>query len=491
MSSSACKYEIGIVGAGFSGITMAIELIKTNYTSLVIFEKSGELGGVWRDNIYPGCSCDIKSTLYSISSEPNPNWTATYPKQEELLDYLVSTAAKHNLGQYIKYDTEIQNMAFNEQNGRWLVNSKTEYYSIKTMIMATGPQRLPKIPEFPGRKSFKGESFHSARWDQNCDLEGSKVAVIGTGASGIQIVPNIRDKVSRLYVFQRSPAWVLPRWERKISNTEKWLYKKFPFLQLFQRKLNFWFLEFIGTSFLWNKWLHRLLTKIALFKIKKEVDDPKVQEKLTPDYPLGCKRILVSDKYYRSFNKPHVDLVSENIEHISGEAIHTCSSWYEVDTIIYATGFTVADVEHYIEITGLNNRKLNTYWREKGAEAYYGINVAYYPNLCFLLGPNSGLSHSSALHAMESQVSYIMKYISSLKEQGENAYFDIQKSTQDAYNQRIQNKLKSTIWNSGCSSWFINKDGKNTVIFPGTLTKYRKLLHNFNSDKYMIGNNGR
>jgi cation diffusion facilitator CzcD-associated flavoprotein CzcO len=481
-------YEIGVVGAGFGGIIAGISLLRSNRKSFVVFEKSKQIGGVWRDNIYPGCACDIRSNLYSIKSEPNPNWSASYPNQNEILQYLTDVVRKHKLETFIQYDTEITEMRFIEKERYWLVtDTKNRCLKIKMLILATGPFRLPHIPDIPGRKLFRGQQFHSSCWDNRTDLSGLSVAVIGTGASSAQIIPNIAEKVARLFVFQRSPAWVLPRWDHKNSAFIKKVYKRFPFIQQFHREINYWFLEFIGLSFLGRKKIYKWLSRIALNKLNTQVLNPEIRAELTPQYSFGCKRVIVSDNFYPIFNRSNVTLVADSITEITESKICTIGKKeFLVDIIIYANGFKVADIEQYIQVIGRNNRLLNAEWDINGAEAYLGINVSGYPNLCFLLGPNSGLSHSSALHIIESQMTYILKYLSVIEEEAEQGFLDVKSRAQKLYNLKLQEKLKSTIWSSGCNSWFINKNRKNVVIYPDLTFRYRKQTKKLNLFDYSI-----
>jgi len=483
-------YQVGIVGSGFSGIIAGINLLNSSRNSFVIFEKAKEIGGVWRDNIYPGCACDIRSNLYSIKSEPNPNWSASYPSQHEVLQYLNNITGKYNLYDHIQFETWIVEMKFIESEGYWVItDNKNRCFKIKLMILATGPFRLPYIPKIPGIESFKGACFHSASWDITSDLSELNVAIIGTGASAAQIIPHIAQSVAKLFVFQRSATWVLPRWGSKNSNFIKRVYKTLPFIQKLYREVNYWFLEFIGSSFHGNNILHKILTRVALKKLYRSVNNPVTRAKLMPQYPFGCKRVILSDDFYPTFNKPNVKLITDTISKITKNKIFTDKGEnIQVDAIIYATGFTVADIEEYIHIVGRNKRVLVDEWRKNGAEAYLGINVSGYPNLCFLLGPNSGLSHSSALHIIESQATYILQYLATLEKNGDKGFLDVEPESQKEYNLKILGKLKNKIWSSGCNSWFINKDQKNIVIYPGLTFQYRKIVKKFNLDNYLILN---
>jgi len=476
--------EIAIVGSGFSGINMAINLLKSKMNAFVIFEKSASVGGVWRDNIYPGCSCDIRASLYSLKSEPNPEWSSGFPSQNEIYNYLQSIVKKYDLHQKIRYNTTIQSAEFIEHEGTWQIESNAGSYRANVLILATGPQRLPALPAFVGMETFAKKSFHSARWDSSLELTGLKVAVVGTGASSIQIVSSIQNKVSTLYLFQRNPAWILPRLQRKTGRIERKLYTYFPSLLKAKREVLFWLYEGIGTLVINDRFLHKILTTISKVSLKAAIKNKDMRKKLIPNYRLGCKRILISDDFFQAVNKPNVHLVTAPISEISTSSIHTATDAYPVDAIVYATGFTVADIEGYIDIRGLNGISLNDNWAAHGAEAFLGTHISGFPNLCYLLGPNSGLSHSSALHAMESQVHYTMQYLRYLKTQSKGTYLNVKSEVQQNYNLKLQAKMKNTIWLSGCTSWFLNKENKNTVIFPGSLVSFRKATRNFDINNY-------
>lgn len=481
-------YQVGIVGSGFGGLIAALELNKSGRNSFIIFERAAELGGVWRDNIYPGCACDVKSNLYSIATERNPDWSFAFSTQPEILQYLKDVAQKYGLEKHIRYNTKIVRMRFVEEHGCWEVLDQDRNRVVVTMmIMATGPQDRPYLPAIKGQETFKGAKFHSAAWDPCSDFTGKRVAIIGTGASSVQIVPQIAPIVARLLVFQRTAAWLIPRRDRKIYAFERWLYRYLPFVQYLSRGYIYWLMEVVGISFTGNPHMNRLLTKIALWKLRQEVDDSQTREKLTPDYKIGCKRILISDDFYPTFNRPNVELITEHISEITQDGIRTQDGqYYGVDAIVFATGFVVADIENYIEITGMQGRVLTDEWDRSGAEAYRGINVSGYPNLGFILGPNSGLSHSSALHVMESQMNYIMQYLEQLEKHGNKTYLDVKPEVQKIYNAILQSKFENTTWASGCKSWYINKNGKNTAIYPGLTKQYRKETRALDLNDYIV-----
>jgi cation diffusion facilitator CzcD-associated flavoprotein CzcO len=480
-------YEIGIVGAGFGGIIAAVELKRAGRDSFVVFERASELGGVWRENVYPGCTCDVRSNLYSLARSPNPNWTTSYAGQPEILQYLKDVVTREGLQSHFRYGVNISELRYLEDEGCWQVFTEARpRWRVRTVILATGPHSRRSMPSIPGIDSFKGTSFHSAAWDYSIDLKGKRVAVVGTGASAIQIVPNIASSVSELFVFQRSPGWVIPRGERRVPGFERWLYQRIPTLQLLSRGAVYWLTEIAGLAFMGNSTLNRVLTRVALRKLTREVRDPETRRKLTPSYKIGCKRVLVSDDFYPAFNRSNVHLVTDRIREVVPTGLITESgASYEVDHIVYATGFIVADTDDYIRVVGREGRVLTDDWVRNGAEAYLGINVSGYPNLAMLLGPNSGLGHSSALHVMESQMNYIIQYLQTLDE-FPGASLDVKPEVQTIYYADIQRRLKKTVWAAGCRSWYIDRYGRNTTVYPGVTSQYRRRTRRLRANDYLI-----
>lgn len=479
-------FQVGIIGAGFAGIIAALRLQQSNRRSFVIFEKAAEIGGTWRDNIYPGCACDVPSNLYSISFEPNPNWQRMYSSQTEILTYLKGVVRKNNIENHIRYDSEIVRYEFVEQYGLWkLTDRRGRAIVVQMVIIAMGPFNRPQMPDVKGIDAFLGKTLHSARWDNQYDLKGKRVAVVGTGASAVQIVPAIAPEVAQLTVFQRTAAWIGTRMDAEVPLARRLRYQKFPFLQRLRRGLLYWFLEFRGLMFLGNERIHRYFHKLSLEKLEREVRDPETRRKLTPDYRLGCKRILSSDDYLPTFNRENVELETDAIQEITPDGILTKNGTRRrFDAIIFATGFEVADITTDMRICGRNGKELFAEWRENGLEAYRGTTVSGYPNLAFILGPNTGLGHSSMIHMMESQVNYILKYLDLLEKNGKNAFLDLKPSIQKHYNQTIQDQFQTTVWASGCASWYVNGAGRNTTLYPRLTARFRRETKQIDDSEY-------
>ncbi|MGI8637991.1 MAG: flavin-containing monooxygenase, partial [Segetibacter sp.] len=452
------QYEIGIIGAGFAGLIAALKLKEAGKSSFVVFERASEIGGTWRDNIYPGCACDVAVHLYSFAAVPNPEWNNLYAGQSEILDYIKKVTCKKELQKHIRLNADVVEANFDVELGGWrIIDRHRNETTVSVLLLAMGPLNRPSIPQFEGTDNFKGVHFHTSKWNKNIDLVDKRVAVIGTGASAIQVIPTIAPLVKQLTVLQRTPAWVADRSDKKISETSKGLYKRFPVLQRMRREMFYWMSEFLGLGFLGNRPLNKLMEWTALRKLKKEVKNPALRRKLKPGYTIGCKRILKSDDYYPTFNRSNVTLVTEAIDKFTPTGISTKDGKENLlDVVIFATGFVAADFDLYMKVTGTNNRNLIEEWKSTGAQAYLGATLSGYPNLALLLGPNTGLGHNSILHMIESQMNYIIRYIQHIERLEGNGYVDLKPEVQNVYNERIQRQLARTVWSSGCKSWYMN-----------------------------------
>jgi len=484
-SKASVDFEVGVIGAGFGGLTAAVELRRAEQSSFVVFERADRIGGVWRDNAYPGCDCDVRSQLYSLEARPKPDWSANYAGRREILDYLDDVVRRDDLGPHLRLRADIVELKFLEEQGCWRILDRTGLETrVRIVIVASGPFSRPRLPDIPGLAEFRGGTFHSSAWDPLADLAGKRVAVIGAGASAIQVVPNIAPIVGRLSVFQRSPAWVLPRGARKITGLEQWLFRRVPAFQRLTREAIYWIMEGSGLAILGSRSVSWLLTAAARHGINS-VRNPKTRRDLTPDYKIGCKRILVSDEYYKAFNRPNVELVTAPIAAIGPHSIRTVDRMETpVDAIIFATGFVVADPDGLVRIVGRRSRVLADQWAVEGMQGYLGLHASGYPNLAFLLGPNSGPPNGSALHVVDSQMRYITQYIAAVTSTPGGAALDVKPEVQHAYNVDLQRRLASTVWNSGCSSWYFDRHGRNAAMFPGLTSQYRRLTSHLRLDDY-------
>lgn len=480
------SYTVAIIGTGFGGLCMAIQLKKAGINSFIIFEKNEHLGGTWHDNTYPGAACDVPSHLYSFSFEAKSDWTRKYSDQKEILEYLEYCAEKYKILPHIRFNTEIENATFDEGLGLWRFSStKGENFTSKIFVSACGQLNRPAYPKIPGIEDFQGVQFHSARWNHKYDLEAKRVAVIGTGASAIQFVPQVAKKAKELIVFQRTPAWVVSKPDRAYLAIEKSLFKHIPLIQKLHRGQIYWWNEIRFLSFQQNTLANKLFLWAAQRHLNQNIKDPELKANLTPDYPLGCKRILLSNDYLESLTQNNVKVVTDNILQVENDGITSSKNkFYPVDAIIYGTGFQSTDFLAPMKIYGRKGLDLNQAWKE-GAEAYLGITITGFPNLFLLYGPNTNLGHNSIIYMIESQVRYIMSSIKALREKNLR-FLDVKSEPHRNYNNEVQRRLKTSVWAAGCTNWYTNAAGKNTNNWPSFTFEYYWRTYKINLNDYEL-----
>jgi cation diffusion facilitator CzcD-associated flavoprotein CzcO len=462
------SFSVLIIGAGFGGIGMAIRLRRAGVRDVVVLEKAAELGGTWRDNVYPGAACDIPSHLYSFSFERRRDWSRRYPPQEEILDYLRDCAAKYGIEP--RFGKEVEEASFDEDRGLWRVRTTAgEEFTARALVAACGQLNRPAYPQIPN--TFGGAAFHSARWNHDYDLRGKRVAVIGTGASAVQFVPHVVEKAERVHVFQRTPPYVIDKADRPYAGWEQRLLRWVPALRTLSRVRTYARLEARGLAFISAPRLMRGPERVFLRRLAEEVPDDALRTALTPEYVMGCKRILLSDDYYAAFRRQGVELVTEPIERISETGVVTADGRERtVDAVIYGTGFRTHGFVAPMSVRGLGGRELNDTWRE-GAEAYLGIAVSGFPNLFLLYGPNTNLGHNSIIYMLESQFNYVVGCVRALTRA---KYIDVRPDVQNAFNREIQSRFRGTVWVRGCTSWYKTADGKIVNNWPGYTFAYRR-----------------
>jgi cation diffusion facilitator CzcD-associated flavoprotein CzcO len=478
--------RIGIVGAGFAGLGMAIKLKERGITDFVIWERDPDIGGTWWANTYPGCQCDIPSHLYSFSFALNPEWRRTYATQPEIEGYLRRVVADYGLRAHVETSCAVTSAAWDEATHRWNVSTERGAYTADVLIAAPGPLSEPRVPDLPGLETFAGTTFHTANWDHDQDLTGRRVAVIGTGASAIQAVPEIQPVVESLTVFQRTPPWVVPHRDRPITDAERAIYRRLPALQRAVRAGVYAGRELLVPGLVHRPQLMHVLEKVARKHLEKHVADRALRAKLTPDYTLGCKRILPSNKWYPAITQPNVELVTDGIDHVRPDGIvDRNGELHQVDTIVFATGFHVTDIRIADRITGAAGTTLADEW-DGSPQAYRGTAVAGFPNLFFLVGPNTGLGHNSIVFMIEAQVAYVMDALQTMA--GANASrLEVKADAQAAYNAHIQRKLSTTVWNTGgCSSWYLDRNGRNATIWPDFTFRFWGQMRRFDPHAYAL-----
>lgn len=465
--------RVAIIGAGFGGLCMAIRLERAGIHTYTVFERAADLGGTWRDNSYPGAGCDIPSHLYSYSFEKYASWTRRYPEQPEILDYLHHCADKYDVRRKIRLRTEVRRAVFD--GGAWHVTTsstegeRTETFDV--VVMAVGQLNRPHMPDISGMEEFEGVSFHSARWNHDHDLTGRRVAVIGTGSSAAQLVPRVAERAEHLYLFQRTPNWVIPKPDAAFGPLTRMAFRFVPGLQRAYREWIYRYAE--GTLYpaLAQGWSEGLLRQRALRHLRDQVPDPGLRARLTPDYPPGCKRVVIDSSFYPALTRPNVSLVTDRIARVTPKGIDTAEGAYEVDTIVYATGFRSTEFLVPMEVVGREGRSLSERWKD-GAEAYLGISVPGFPNLFMLYGPNTNLGHNSIIFMIECQVAHIMACLPHL---GASGPIEVRPEAMAAWRRQLDAAMSRMVWGAGCRSWYKTADGRITNNWPGPTTLYRRL----------------
>lgn len=489
MSTSGTEIQdvdIAIIGSGFSGLGMAIRLKQEGRHDFVVLERDAEVGGTWWVNTYPGCACDIPSHLYSFSFAPNPEWTQTYSTQPEIGAYLRRCADDYGIRPHLRLNTSVTEAAWDEDEQRWQLDTSTGTVRARTVIAGVGPLAEPKIPDLPGLDTFEGAAFHSARWDHDHDVRGEKVASIGTGASAIQLVPEIQPEVEQVHVFQRTAPWIFPHRNRPTTAVERRLYKRFPALQKLVRAGVYAQREGAVLGFVKNPKILKAVEKLAAGHRRKGIgDDPELLEKVTPDYAMGCKRILPSNKWYPALTKPNVDLVTSPITEVRPRSIVTEDGVeHECDTIIFSTGFHVADMPVSDYVKGRDGRSLKDTW-DGSAQAYLGTAVSNFPNFFLLLGPNTGLGHNSMVYMIESQIAHVLGALKAMEQRGA-ATIEVREDAQKRFNDEVQRRMKGTVWESGCMSWYLDEHGRNVTLWPDWTWRFRQRVRRFDPAAYEL-----
>ena len=487
-SSTVQTVDVAIVGAGFGGLCAAIKLREAGNDNFVILEKGQDVGGTWNFNNYPGAACDVQSHMYSFSFEGNPDWSKRFAPRDEIKAYIDGVTEKRGLRPFIRFGQEVHDARFDEATARWTLRTKAgDTIIARYFLLASGPLHVVSKPAIKGLEKFKGKVMHSAEWDHGYDLSGKTVVSIGTGASAIQYCPEIAPRVKQLHVFQRTPAWVVPRDDRAYLGIEKKAFALFPALRKLHRARFYWSNEarLLGA---FNPKAAKVLEAVSKLLMRVQVKDAALREKLTPDYTIGCKRVLISNKWFPMFNRQNVELVTDAIQEVTETGIITRDGVERpADCIILGTGFVV-DPRLYMKsfpVIGLGGRDLRQDWKN-ASEAYLGTTVAGYPNMFQLVGPNTGLGHSSIIFMIEAQVHYIMNCLA-LAAKKHADYLDVKADVQAEFNAQVQRDLKDTVWTSGCSSWYQQADGKNTALWPYTTVKFWLDTRKVDPSDYVFG----
>ncbi|MGO9943656.1 MAG: flavin-containing monooxygenase [Rhodoblastus sp.] len=478
-----------IIGTGFGGIGMAIKLRQAGITDFVMLEKSDRIGGTWRDNTYPGAACDVPSPLYSFSFEQDFDWPRFYSGQSDIHRYQQHCVDKYGLTPHVRFHSEVRRADFDGQRGLWRIEtSQGEVVLARALITATGQLNRPAYPKIQGLEKFRGKIFHSSRWDHGHDLSGRRVGVIGTGASAIQFLAPVAEQAGQVTLFQRTAPYVLPKPDRKITAFEHWLHRKAPPLRKLVRGTVYSIFETLGVGLLKFRPVLAPLKSAWSAHLRLTIKDPALRAKLTPDYPIGCKRILFDNTYYRALARPNVEVETGRIKEVGEDGVVTEDGVkHEIDTLILGTGFAASGFLAPMEIHGRDGRELSAAWRD-GAEAYLGVTVSGFPNLFMLYGPNTNLGHNSIVYMLESQIQYVKEAIVGLRA-APGTSFDVKADVQNGFNASLQRALRNTVWAEGCKSWYFDK-GKNVNNWGGFTFTYRRLTRRFDLASYQTLGSG-
>jgi cation diffusion facilitator CzcD-associated flavoprotein CzcO len=479
--------DIAIVGAGFGGLGMAINLEKAGRGDFVVLERDEDVGGTWFANSYPGCQCDVPSNLYSFSFAPKHDWTHTYPEQPQILDYLRECVTRFGIGDRIRLGTELTEATWDAEQRRWHLTTTNGDLTARVLIPAPGVLSEPALPPIPGLAEFEGTLFHSARWNHDHDLTGERVALLGTGATAIQIGPRIQPTVKQLTVFQRTPPWILPHPDREVSERRKRLYRTLPIVQKLSRAAIYGMRETMVLGFVVNPRFLKLQETVAKAQLRHQVKDPELRRKLTPNYAIGCKRVLLSSDWYPMITAPNAEVVTDRIERVDGKAIVTADGVSrEFDTVIFATGFTPTDPPIAHVLRGADGRTMSEHW-QGSPQAYLGTTVSGFPNLFMLWGPNLNLGHSSIVYMLESQIGYVMQALGAMDSANGRAILEVKPEVQDEWNDYLQGRLAGTVWDTGgCKSWYLDANGRDSVMWPDFTFNFRRRVSDFDASDYRL-----
>jgi cation diffusion facilitator CzcD-associated flavoprotein CzcO len=478
-------YRVVIIGAGFGGIGMAIALKQAGVDDFVVLDQADDLGGTWRDNSYPGLTCDVPSQLYSFSFEPW-RWSRRFPARDEILAYLHALVAERGLRSHLRFGRGVAAVEFDERRAVWdLTLDDGGALQATAVVCAVGQLGRPALPDIVGRDTFTGPSWHSGRWNHDVDLTGRRVAVVGTGASAIQFVPEIAKTAGHVDVYQRSAPYVLPKADRPYRDAEHALFDRLPVVRKADRLRVFLYGELLTSGFVLSPKLLAGPMQLWRRQLRSQVADPELRAKCVPDYVMGCKRVVFSDEWYPALTRPNVDLVTDRIDRIVPDGVVTAEGRTRTaDVIIYGTGFKAVELLAPMQVTGLDGCRLQDAWQD-GAQAYLGITVSGFPNFSMLYGPNTNLGGNSIIYMLEGQIGYVLGAIQAL-ETDRLAWLDVRPEVQDTFNAWVQTASRTSVWESGCHSWYTTAAGRNTNNWPDHTFLYRYRVRRFDLSAYRV-----
>ncbi len=479
------SYRVVVVGAGFAGIGMAVALKQAGIEDFLVVDKGDDIGGTWRDNTYPGAACDVPSSLYSFSSRPS-RWSRRFPPQREILAYLRLLSAERGLGPHLRFGSGVAAAEFDERHAVWTVTlDNGDRLRATAVVFAVGQLNRPALPDIVGRDEFSGPSWHSARWDHGVDLTGRQVAVVGTGASAIQFVPEVARTAAQVHVYQRSAPYVLPKADRPYRHAEQVLRDRLPAARKADRLRIFLYGELLTSGFVLSPKLLAAPMLLWRRQLRAQITDPQMREKCVPGYVMGCKRVLFSNDWYPTLARPNVELVTDPIARITAQGVVASNGAIrQADVIIYGTGFQAVDFLAPVSVSGLGGRRLREIWHD-GAEAYLGITVSGFPNFFMLYGPNTNLGGNSIIYMLEGQIAYVLGALRALEKEGLD-WLDIRPEVQGAFNVWVDAASRTSVWQSGCHSWYTTASGRNTNNWPDHTFRYRHRVRHFDLAAYQV-----
>jgi cation diffusion facilitator CzcD-associated flavoprotein CzcO len=495
--AAAPLLDVAIVGGGFGGLAALLRLRRARpELRLRLYEAEARLGGTWRDNTYPGCACDVPSLLYSLSMAPKPDWSRSYSQQAEILAYMESLVARFGLAPWIEFGARAARLDWDDAASCWRIgwaDAQRAAVHARHVVLATGPLARPKAPAIDGLERFAGRTLHTWRWPADVDLRGRRVVVVGTGASAIQLVPAIAPQVERLTVLQRSAPWVLPRlWDRPLADGARWRLAHLPGWQRLLRWAQYWGHEarvgaFVGSVGPLHRLMQRVLRRQALAYLRSQIRDPELRRRATPDYAPGCKRILVSSDYYAALTRPNVTLVDRAAAQVVAEGVvDAAGCLHPADLLVLATGFDTHDWLGPLAVHGRGGASLNARWAAEGAQTHLGLGAHGFPNLHFLLGPNTGLGHNSVLFMIEAQLNHLLDLLEHARRHDPAAAYEPRLEVQRQGDAALQRRLAASVWASGCSSWYRQPNGRIDTLWPGSTLGYWWRTRRFDARAYLV-----
>jgi cation diffusion facilitator CzcD-associated flavoprotein CzcO len=477
--------SFAVVGGGFGGVAALVMLRRAGYQDVTVFEKGERIGGVWSHNRYPGAACDIPSHLYEFSFAPNPRWSRRYAPQPEIQAYLERVVREHGVGDRIRTATEVRSAVWDVARRRWILQTGAGAFEADVLLCACGQLSIPQIPDIPGREDFAGPAFHTARWPAGLDLAGRRVAMIGTGASAIQVVPAIQPAVAQLDVYQRSPGWTIPRGDFAYGPRMQRLFERFPALQWLDRQATFLFHELGAAALTGQRWLLPVLKAVGRWNINRAISDPTLRERVTPGDEPGCKRIMLTDDFYPALSQDNVELVSDPIAGITASGVRTADGRERpVDVLVFATGFHTHAFMAPMEITGREGRRLSEVWAQV-PRAYLGLSVPGFPNLFLIYGPNTNGGTGSVIYTIEAGIQHVIAAVREMESRAGHS-IEVRPQTAEAFDRELRGRLAGTVWHSGCTNWYVDSHGNDPNQWPWTWSTYRRRTARISEAAYEV-----